>query len=73
MSKNRVEALLEEAERRRRQLDEQRAELTSERTKLGDKVETLRLRNQELADEHMQRRLEDGRELALYKQRLEFQ
>jgi hypothetical protein len=33
----------------------------------------LRTKNQELSDEFIQKKLEDAREIALYKQRLEFQ
>ena len=71
--KSKVESLTEDLEKRRRQLEEYRSELSGERAKLNEKIETLRTKNQELADEHMQRRLEDGREIALYKQRIEFQ
>jgi len=44
-----------------------------EKAKLNEKIEQLRQKNQDLSDESMQKKLEDGRELALYKQRLEFQ
>ena len=63
----------EDSEKRRKQVEDTRSEQTGERVKLNDKIDQLRAKNQELADSHMQRLLEDGRELALYKQKLEFQ
>ena len=47
-------------------------EMVAEKAKLNEKIEQLRTKNQELSDESMQKKLEDGREIALYKQRLEF-
>ena len=40
---------------------------------MQEKVEQLRTKAQELTDEYMQKKLEDGREIALYKQKNEFQ
>lgn len=45
MAKNRVEAMTEEVERRKKQLEEQRIEMTNERTKLNEKIELLRAKN----------------------------
>jgi len=39
---------------------------------LNEKIEQLRQKYQELTDEFMQKKLEDGREIALYKQKMEF-
>ena len=50
-----------------------RSEYQAEKAKLNEKIESLRSKNQEITDEYMQKKLEDGRELALYKQKLEFQ
>ena len=44
----------------------------SEKQKLNDKVEKERARNQEIADLQITQKLEDAREIALYKQKLEF-
>ena len=71
--KNKLESLTEEVDKKKKQLDLQRQELTAEKQKLNDKIDALRSKNQEQADEYMQRRLEDGREIALFKQKLEFQ
>ena len=84
--KNKLESLTEEVDKKKKQLDLQRQELTAEKQKLNDKIDVLRskfelndvqmiesFKNQEQADEYMQRRLEDGREIALFKQKLEFQ
>jgi len=46
--------------------------LHSEKQKLNDKVEKERARNQEIADLQITQKLEDAREIALYKQKLEF-
>lgn len=42
MARNRAEAQLEDAERRRKQMEDQRAELVSDRQRLAEKVEALR-------------------------------
>lgn len=39
---------------------------------MNDKVEKERARNQEIADLQITQKLEDAREIALYKQKLEF-
>ena len=72
LAQNRLETLQEEVERRRRQIDEIRNEMHSEKQKLNDKVEKERARNQEIADLQITQKLEDAREIALYKQKLEF-
>jgi predicted nucleic acid-binding Zn-ribbon protein len=70
--RSKLETATEEADKRRRQLEDSRLEASVERLKLSEKIDALRARVQEQADESMQRRLEDGREIALYKQKLEF-
>lgn len=70
---SRLDTVAEECERRRRQYDETREELNSERAKLQEKVDAARGRAQEAMDQAMQKRLEDAREIALYKQKMEFQ
>lgn len=45
----------------------------AEKQSLIQKIEDLRLRIQQTSDEHLQQRLEQGREIALHKQRVEYQ
>lgn len=71
--KNKYETSVEELDKRKRGVDEIKLELNQEKNKLVEKIEQLRLKNQELSDEFMQKKLDDGREIALNKQRLEFQ
>ena len=71
--KNKYETAVEELDKKKKSVDEVRTELIGEKNKLAEKIEQLRQKNQELSDEFMQKKLEDGREIALYKQRLEFQ
>lgn len=70
--KNKFETQIEEIDKKKKMLDEVKAETINEKVKLNEKVEQLRQKNQELNDEFMQKKLEDGREIALYKQKLEF-
>ena len=71
--KNKYDSMLEDTEKKKSQLEEIKQEFLAERAKLNEKVESLRAKNQEITDEYMQKKLEDGREIALYKQKLEFQ
>lgn len=65
--------LQEDHDKRRALLDTLRQEFTQERQKLLDKIDALRHIKQELQDEQMQRSLDDSREIALYKQKSDFQ
>jgi len=70
--KNKFETAIEDADKRKKTLEEFKSEHSEEKVKLNEKIELLRSKNQDITDEFMQKKLEDGRELALYKQRLEF-
>lgn len=73
MARNKVDQLSEECEKRKRMQEEQRNEYASEKAKMNEKIENLRVKTQEMADQHVQRELEDSREIALHKQRADFQ
>lgn len=70
--KNKLETAIEDTDKKKKALEEIKTEYTQEKNKLNEKIEQLRQKCQELTDQHMQKKLEDGRELALYKQRMEF-
>jgi hypothetical protein len=72
MLKSKLESSIEDADKRKKVIDEAKNEMLQEKSKLNDKIEQLRTKNQELSDEFIQKKLEDAREIALYKQRLEF-
>ena len=65
--KNKFETAIEEADKKKKLYEELKGEVGDEKTKLNEKIEQLRQKNQEVTDEFMQKKLEDGRELALYK------
>ena len=65
--KNKYETYIEELDKKKKIIDEMKAEQGTEKSKLNEKIEQLRAKNQELNDEFMQKKLEDGREIALYK------
>lgn len=72
ITKNKYESQIDDVDKRKKQVDEIKQEMQIEKNKLNEKIESLRQKNQELNDEFMQKKLEDGREIALYKQKLEF-
>lgn len=67
MIKNKYETYIEELDKKKKAIDELKQEGLGEKQKLNEKIESLRVKNQELNDEFMQKKLEDGREIALYK------
>ena len=71
--KNKLETALEEADKKKKSVEDIKSEFNQEKLKLNEKIEQLRTKNQEITDEFMQKKLEDGREIALYRQKLEFQ
>lgn len=71
--KSKFDSMTEEVEKKKKVMDDIRNEYAQEKEKLNEKIEQLRQKNQEVSDEFIQKKLEDARELALYKQKMEFQ
>jgi predicted nucleic acid-binding Zn-ribbon protein len=65
--KNKLETALEEADKKKKSVEDIKSEFNQEKLKLNEKIEQLRTKNQEITDEFMQKKLEDGREIALYR------
>ena len=70
--KTKLESHLEDLEKKKKGSEDLKQEINQEKQKLNDKIESLRTKNQELSDEFIQKKLEDAREIALYKQKMEF-
>ena len=62
-----VEQLLENQERKFKKFEDSKKSLESEKASLSTRVEELKEKTQSIADEFLQRKLEDGREIALFK------
>lgn len=65
--------MVEENDKRAKGIKQNQQEIVEEKQKLLEKIENSRAKFQELQDEFMQKKLEDGRELALFQQKHEFQ
>lgn len=51
--KNKLEGSIDDADKKKKVLDEQRNEFIAEKNKLNEKIEQLRLKNQEITDQFM--------------------
>lgn len=70
---SRSESARQDMERSGKYLAEWKEERVAEKNALNERIEALKTKNQELADDLMQRRLEFSRESALLKQQADFQ